>query len=641
MRELDHLTVSKPAKTEVMPISDLRRVHGELEDRLIKGMEEGIQHQSLLPLIEQIVGIMKLLRQSPKKKGFTVFSCDSFCQPHYEMQQCLLGSLRSAFCTPITYIQAPASHYLLSSPDHVVTKIFENLTLVKETNNCLYRRQKFQPEVDSYQANFFWFADPLVSIGNNLKRLLEVVPKQEWDSILLDDFPFHELAYRDLTNTYKLDFGPHSEIEPYRPTIRAGIVLMFLTLLGFVLNKCYSESNIGSGFYSGNNVFRFFCKSIDATYVYMDGAQLDVSLFGSDPRKIIRLLNTPIDIAYINTTRVATAIFRAKLGRFSRRRVERLIALKTRGLGSHTYSKSIHCRDQAAEKFIDLCNGVVSRGAKIVSMFSSSADELAGQLLAYRHESINLSHLSVPIFDSQQDWMIKTIIYFGQFRPDDLLVVRIHPRLAADHRGLLSSPGLEVLMSELEAYSIKYNNIYIVHPSSTLSSYLIGSKSELIINGWSTIGLDFAIMGYKVIYGFPKCYYGGGAFHAVFDNIDAYSNLDHYFAVIDQALQNCQCQDLVNAFVIRPELACKAYIVIHLAGCITVDKKEELQSQITNPQILTDYLVKLITEDYPVAFTLRSLIYSLLRYCVGVLRSLKYSLKPLFVSGLIPRKSKL
>jgi len=246
-------------------------------------------------------------------------------------------------------------------------------------------------------------------------------------------------------------------------------------------------------------------------------------------------------------------------------------------------------------------------------MFSSSSDELTGQLLAYRHESLNLDHLSPPIFDSQQDWMIQTIKYFGNARPNDVLVIRIHPRLAADHRGLPSSPCLTALMNKLEECSTNFRNIYIVHPSAHLSSYLIGSKSNLIINGWSTIGLDFAILGYRVIYGFPKCTYGGGAFHAVFD-------LNHYFTVIDQALITHQNENSMASFIIQPDLACKAYLTIHLAGCIRADKKEELQSQLANPQILTNYLVGLITVDYPFDLMFKALFYSMLRRCVDMLR---------------------
>lgn len=636
MRKASERRPIEPIKDVVLPSSDFQIVRGEIEGILAKGIEEGIQNQSLVPLIEQISCILELLRNSQKRKGIAVFSCDSFCKPHYRIQQALIRSLRSTFDIPVEYIQAPAAHYLLSKPDHIVTEIFENLSLVKRVNKRLSHQQTPRPKDGSSEVDFFWFTDTNTTIGGSLDQLLKTVPAQEWDYITLENFPFHELAYRDLTNTYKLDFSLHSDDSTYRPTIRAATSLMLITFIGLILNDCCYETSIGAAFYSGNNIFRFFCKAIGATYIYMDGAQLDILLFGYNSRKIIRLLNTPIDIAYINTSQIAGAIFRAKLGKFARRRVKRLVALKTRGYGTHTYSKSIQKRDEESSRFIDLCSEVSDRGGKIVSMFSSSSDELVGQLLAYRHESIDLDHLSPPIFDSQQDWMTQTINHFGQVRPNDLLVVRIHPRLAEDHRGYLSSPGLSVLMNELDACSMNYDNIFIVPPSSNLSSYLIGSVSDLIINGWSTIGLDFAILGYRVIYGFPRTPYGGGAFHAVFDGIDAYSSVNHYYEVIYHSLNSCKPDDPLSAFMIQPELACKAYIVIHLAGCISLEKKEQLQSQLANPQILTDYLMGLITAENPLKPMLRSLVYSISRKFIWALGHIKNTLKSLTTKVEIP-----
>jgi len=213
---------------------------------------------------------------------------------------------------------------------------------------------------------------------------------------------------------------------------------------------------------------------------------------------------------------------------------------------------------------------------------------MIGQQLAFKHFKTDLSHLSLSVFPNQEYWLEQVIRYFSQNGSSLSLVIRIHPRLAHDKRGLPESPCLPTLWEKLIQWKRDESRIFLVHPSDPVSAYWLGLQADLILNGWSTIGLEFAIKGSVVTNAFYKCPLGaasGYPFHALTKPL---KSENEYFRRIERLLLCIRRGLPLNKEdYISEKEASKAFLAAHTSGLVNISKSGHLSSQIASPSVLT------------------------------------------------------
>jgi hypothetical protein len=283
--------------------------------------------------------------------------------------------------------------------------------------------------------------------------------------------------------------------------------------------------------------------------------------------------------------------------------LDEYLSSRVKGYGAHTYSPSDETGSDAA---LDLHNWIRSQrqqGKVICSAFTSSLDETIGQGLGLAHENTDISHLNKSIFSGQDEWLRYLIAYFRDLEASACLIIRIHPRLARDKRGLPESPSLNSHLRKIITAIGKCDSIKLVYPDSAVSSYKLGMESDLILNGWSTIGLEFAIMGKLVCNAFYQCAHGGAAVYPVHLRSTYITTSECYkgrIARLIQAIQATQATQATLAIhrsndeVIGADEARKAFLSAYLCGLIDIRDDSALRSQIAQPVLLTPLLFKLL-----------------------------------------------
>ncbi|HVR61117.1 MAG TPA: hypothetical protein VMU50_04420 [Polyangia bacterium] len=134
---------------------------------------------------------------------------------------------------------------------------------------------------------------------------------------------------------------------------------------------------------------------------------------------------------------------------------------------------------------------------KLVIAYTSSLDEYTASVMLKSVFGIPVGGGQQP-FTDQLDWLQKLITHFDG-RDDAQLVIRVHPREAANKRDNRSSEHLEQLRA---AFSGTYRNCRIVWPQDKISSYDLGELASLVLTSWSSMGLEMARLGVPVLAAF-------------------------------------------------------------------------------------------------------------------------------------------
>jgi hypothetical protein len=126
--------------------------------------------------------------------------------------------------------------------------------------------------------------------------------------------------------------------------------------------------------------------------------------------------------------------------------------------------------------------------------YTSSLDELVSSIICREVVGDPVRLRSQPFAD-QIEWL-QALIAHVEGRSDLQLVVRVHPREAANQRESVFSQNLESLRRVLDR---PHQNCRIIWPQDPLSSYDLGESADLVLVSTSSIGLEFARMGVPVL----------------------------------------------------------------------------------------------------------------------------------------------
>ena len=103
-------------------------------DYIRKGCRNSIMKRDIAPLLRTYEIIIDSGKESKGEKA-TLFTCDSFCGPHYENQRAMYKKLEGIY-EEVNVIDMPILHYLTCIPD------LDRLRLVKKTSHLLEINEK-------------------------------------------------------------------------------------------------------------------------------------------------------------------------------------------------------------------------------------------------------------------------------------------------------------------------------------------------------------------------------------------------------------------------------------------------------------------------------------------------------------------
>ena len=178
----------------------------------------------------------------------------------------------------------------------------------------------------------------------------------------------------------------------------------------------------------------------------------------------------------------------------------------------------------------------IKKNKKIVLVCTSSEDET----LSYLFMNAVLSDKEL-LFTTQIDW-IKNLINYAKKNQDLHFIIRIHPREYKNYSHSLSSEMYEQILESVKDIP---ENISINLPSQKISIFQAVQDVDLVLNSWSSVGKDLALLGVPVItYGIKHLCY------PIDLNIPLTSDrVDDYFKLVRESIKNgWNYKRIINAY---------------------------------------------------------------------------------------------
>ena len=558
------------------------------------GVEASITRGCLQPLIKSIELAFAYSRDNISNASSTIFSCDSFCQPHLETQIAFFKALKRSK-QEISFCNFPISHYISSIPDHRLLELASHPSRLIDANQELLTHQsEFNENVSPHDVTSL-ISEEIKIFSSNFESLTRSFEDKIWHECFINDFPFHELAFRDLSLTYKCTPELTRKDPLYFHVYSQGIKFNLWLLCLLLCQQEIGKTGICMSFYSASTVFQFFCAQTNRVFRFIDSPQDWIESFGLQKSQYIRLLSSPTANTELTRKDITTQLNAISLSDQALTTIDNIINYRFKGIGSHTYSFGLDDDSDSRVKLGQWIQHQKDLGKKITSLFTSSPDELIGQQLSYNQFQTDLSHLERSIFSNQENWIDQTIEYYSKLSDNSPLIIRFHPRLAADKRGLSESPYFSSIWSVFSDKCKGIDNIQLVHPADKVSSYWLGLESDLILNGWSTIGLEFAIKNKIVTNAFYNCTLGGGAVYPVHLNSPQLRSTTQYFARVARLLNSINNDKAIDSRdVVSADEARKAFFAVFTCGLINLNDISKIRAQMAMPSVLTSHMIDLL-----------------------------------------------
>lgn len=342
---------------------------------------------------------------------------------------------------------------------------------------------------------------------------------------------FLPLIYRDMALSHKIhDFSCLTDDE--KIILRSHFLALSLSLTCFDLVVSRQEFDFVSSFeeYSIHSLLRIHSCNIGITHRYFTSPQhnnIDFTRVEISETSLTNLRRTRANLWYDRylsfPKKISREIFEASLN-------DSLYRLT--GVSPHVYSPGIS--NIAADRH-PLYGHFNNQDAPLVLVITSSLDER----IASSHLSSSLGEYlpnrPTPFVD-QLDWL-KSIYIYSIANPNINFIVRLHPRLFKDKRGQGTSQYYFNILSFFNNHNIplKSHNFFICLPDNPLSTYTLLLLCELVLNGWSTVGLEALRLGIPVINAFGSngsaCYWPSDLFPIAKSSIQYFSLIDKYFQI--------------------------------------------------------------------------------------------------------------
>ena len=163
----------------------------------------------------------------------------------------------------------------------------------------------------------------------------------------------------------------------------------------------------------------------------------------------------------------------------------------------------------------------LNENEKIWSIFTSSTDEMASSDSKY-------------IFDTQIDWIEETIRL--AIKHNQKLFIRIHPNTGGKVSTGVNSGALITFNKTIEKYICYRNLIHFILPDDEVNSYDLMEITDIGITYGSTVGLEMACMGKKVVV-CTEAFYDNLSFVWTLRNKQKYEDLLLFATRLEDAME--------------------------------------------------------------------------------------------------------
>ena len=570
---------------------ELPTVIGEREKLLVEGINRSEKTRSILPLLRSLEIILRQYSR-PERDGYTLFACDSFCEPHFRFQQKFIQMIDRVHPGRADYLDLPAAHFLLSDPS-LGRRYSQAINLESINSTLLTQKQEWLRE-PQHNIQATATSCTFTKTIQYLTEVLDSIPGETIKDLYILGQNIDLFTYRDLALSYKITPEDiHACGSEYKELFYFSRKIMIWTLSRIVLCSGIGKTCFYMSCYSASILFHFYCTSTGRIARYIEPTGIDRHTNLSEANHV-RIMKTPADRVLSYQPTIIETLNGLRLGNNSCTYISDYISQRSRGEGVHTYSQADNYSEalkdpvfKSIEDFRNTSNG------NIVIAFTSSDDENTGAKILDEIFYKNKNWLTNPCFQNQEEWLCTLIDYFGTRRANDALVIRIHPRMWSDKRGLGVSPRAPGFVKMLFDKCEKFPNIFIVHPSSPLSSYTLGYNCDLVLNGSSTIGYEMAIRNVRVVNAFSGTTVPGGYVYPAPSQIGITSQA-HYLKTIEDLLHDNELHTRRHGRVISKDEAAKAILFFENMGMVDMNDQASLLSQISEPRILTRELIALI-----------------------------------------------
>ena len=563
---------------------------------LNKGLRASIDSSDITPLIRSIEVSLKYSAQNKKQFASTIISFDSFCAPHLETQVLFFDALKKCN-NNVSFCNFPIGHFITSTPNPNLLNLASDPLQLIELNRQMSINIRLDEAKVTDCDKITLINDETVELSKLFREWLKSIEDESLFNIAINGFPFHELAHRDLCLTYK-STPDLVHTNPYFKHLYVQSNKFNLWLLCLLLScNDIGEFCYGMSLYTATSIYHFFCLQTSRKFRVFNRPAISLEDFGLKSEMYVSLLSDGNATTQFTEKLTYAQIDGIKTCDRAVNSLDNIMQKRMQGLGSHTYSEGIQAESGEQNEFAKWMAKQKKDGRQVATLFTSSPDELIGQQMNYKHFPIDLSHLGKPVFFNQEEWIEKTIKHFKSINKECSLIVRFHPRLAADKRGLPESQYFSKIWSSVLDIVEHSETVRLVHPADKISSYWLGINSDLILNGWSTIGLEFAVCGKIVTNAFYNCPLGGGAIYPVLLKSPILKTTDQYFERVDRLLYSVKNNlDLDPYDFVSIDEARKAFFVAFSAGLVNIHNLPQLQTQIASPAVLTQQMISILSE---------------------------------------------
>lgn len=538
------------------------------------------------------------IRNSKQDNTALFFSCDSFCAPHFQKQAELALEL-SEIGYEVKFLNFPLSHFLCSVENKIRLSALDSTVRFYEINNQIINLYCDKNELArlgklDIKSNV---DEKKRKIADLLDYVFSFVEDKELINLSIDKVKISEICMKDIGLTYKacLNTIIESPKEYLYSKLIDSIKFNIWLLIEIVSNTWKSSYGFCMSDYTGCSIFFLACKLIGIKTRYFDipsiGGVYAEEILNCE--RLVKIQGTPGDniLMYNNSNQKKFNTF--ELNTSSTKFVESIIKKKMFGEGgAQCYSPKHDATSSDLEKLSKKISSAKARGMKIITIYTSSMDEVYVWGYTFNQYETDISYLYTNPFKSQEEWIKDTIEFINsEYKSNCLVIVRMHPRLGKDHRGGTISPEYKLIYPLIQEIN-GLENCIIVEPNDSVSSYWLGEQSDLILNGWSSIGLEMSMLGKIVINTFYKCMPGAGTY-SILGNTSELKSKDEYYHRIKAALSMLtlpteeDCEEL--GIVTRKE-ASKSYFISCMTAIIDINDHKSMVRQIQNPRLFTPFL---------------------------------------------------
>ena len=299
--------------------------------------------------------------------------------------------------------------------------------------------------------------------------------------LVIDNRDFSLLPYFDLALTYKL--RPEDVVSSL-PSIQSYKLVLFAALVVYRLAKALLESDAYKSVYFFNDYSPMTAMALAARAMGRKAFTITNTIYGGGDFTNTIILNRPEILHRVRRISLWPYVKEYQLMPGSESILKKEISSKIYSTSHTSYSPSVDVFSSATLLRLD-------QSRPRIALFPSSNDEFHA---TKSHTSVvcEASLTDSPnLYSDQREWILD-IAQRCQAKGIQL-VVRCHPRIDADHRGLGRSAEYDDWIA-IGQYLESIGHIFI-HPSDRTSSYLLIFLCHAVFISWSSIGIESSLLG--------------------------------------------------------------------------------------------------------------------------------------------------